>query len=172
MRWRICWGAEALRDRGLSAKACQRCRLLWASFRRVSKSRASYLLFTGPGPASSAGTNTAWLHPCTQQCWHLFIHQRNDWEFFIYQHLFHIFPKLIHYLCGRITNKKFVHNQLDPNYSCMPIVTLASCEVLNASTSRLFTAINKTSSSLTVINKTSWLFTIINISQYRIIFVC
>lgn len=32
---------------------CQRCMDLWASFSRVSKSGASYLLLTGPGPASS-----------------------------------------------------------------------------------------------------------------------
>lgn len=35
------------------ALCCQRCRDFWASLSRVSKSNASYLLFTGPGPASS-----------------------------------------------------------------------------------------------------------------------
>lgn len=37
------------------ALCCQRCMDFWASFSRVSKSSASYLLLTGPGPASSAG---------------------------------------------------------------------------------------------------------------------
>lgn len=45
------------RGRWRRAKACQRCRLLWASFSRASKSSASYLLFTGPGPASSKTWN-------------------------------------------------------------------------------------------------------------------
>lgn len=35
------------------ALCCQWCRDFWASLSKVSKSNASYLLFTGPGPASS-----------------------------------------------------------------------------------------------------------------------
>lgn len=37
------------------ALCCQRGMDFWASFSRVSKSSASYLLLTGPGPASSTG---------------------------------------------------------------------------------------------------------------------
>lgn len=59
--WEACLRADMVSEEGCCSLLrlasqelhCQRWRDFWASFRRVSKSSASYLLFTGPGPASS-----------------------------------------------------------------------------------------------------------------------